>query len=430
MLRAIAVVIGLNLGVKVFAALKDVFVARRFGISTELDGFLLASMLVAFAVNTLAASYGESFLPRYIETRVNEGFPAGRRLFESAMAFSTTGLVLLAVVLALCASPLSVLLGGRFDAASIERTRKLFLLLLPVLAVSGWTSMWQPVLNASGSYRAVAATAILTPASTLLFLAVGGRALGVHCLVLGALAGTLLEVVWLGHRVRKLGLPLLPRWRGYDPGLRRVLVQSVPLVAASFLATGSSLVDQAMAASLGPGAVSSLNYGSKVSALAVGLGSLAVSSVIFPEFSRLVADRDRGAIRKAFRAYTWLSLLSAVLPCAALLLFSQPLVRLLFERGAFIPTDTLLVAHIQQLYLLQVPFHISGLVGVRLLNALGRNHLLTGLAVASLLINAIGNLVLMRWLGVAGIALSTSLLFAAMFGLILFAVRRELKRIA
>jgi putative peptidoglycan lipid II flippase len=101
-------------------------------------------------------------------------------------------------------------------------------------------------------------------------------------------------------------------------------------------------------------------------------------------------------------------------------------VRLVFQRGAFQAEDTLLVARIQQMYLLQVPFFVLGILGVRMLVALSKNHLLTIMAVVNLIVNVVGNLVFMRWFGVSGIALSTSVVYMVSMSMILILVARNL----
>jgi putative peptidoglycan lipid II flippase len=105
---------------------------------------------------------------------------------------------------------------------------------------------------------------------------------------------------------------------------------------------------------------------------------------------------------------------------------SEWIIRIAFQRGAFKPEDTALVSFIQQMYLLQVPFLVIGLLGVRLLVAMSRNHLLTFMSVVNLVVNVVGNLIFMRWFGAAGIALSTSVVYVVSMTMILVLVNRSL----
>jgi putative peptidoglycan lipid II flippase len=94
------------------------------------------------------------------------------------------------------------------------------------------------------------------------------------------------------------------------------------------------------------------------------------------------------------------------------MILSKPLVTLLFQRGAFTSADTDLVSRVQICYLIQVPFYILSMLFVRFLSAAKRNDVLMYGAVISLVLDVILNLLLMRRWGVAGIAMSTSCVYA------------------
>jgi putative peptidoglycan lipid II flippase len=91
--------------------------------------------------------------------------------------------------------------------------------------------------------------------------------------------------------------------------------------------------------------------------------------------------------------------------------FSKPLVRVLYQRGAFTVADTELVSKVQICYLIQIPFYLWGLLFVKFLSAARRNDLLMFGAAVSLVFDQILNFTFMRFWGVAGIALSTSVVY-------------------
>ena len=97
------------------------------------------------------------------------------------------------------------------------------------------------------------------------------------------------------------------------------------------------------------------------------------------------------------------------LPLALLLfLFSEPLVDLVFRRGAFTANDVHRVAQVQAFYALQMPSYIAGIIIVRLVSALQANRVLLWVSSINVVINIALNYLLMHWMGVAGIALSTA----------------------
>ncbi len=84
---------------------------------------------------------------------------------------------------------------------------------------------------------------------------------------------------------------------------------------------------------------------------------------------------------------------------------------LLFERGNFTPKDTDVVASIQSMFLLQIPFYTLTILFVRMISSLQANQVLLWGTAISFLVNVTLNYVLMQPMGVAGIALSTSIVY-------------------
>jgi putative peptidoglycan lipid II flippase len=123
-----------------------------------------------------------------------------------------------------------------------------------------------------------------------------------------------------------------------------------------------------------------------------------------------------------------LILITTVILTGILVVCAQPMVRILFERGSFTAKDTHVVSLVTAFFVLQIPFYVAGILGVRLLNALGMSRSILLICAANLVVNVLGNLLLMRRLGVAGIALTTSLVYLVSGAQVFFVIRRELNR--
>jgi putative peptidoglycan lipid II flippase len=145
-------------------------------------------------------------------------------------------------------------------------------------------------------------------------------------------------------------------------------------------------------------------------------------------FSKLVAARDWAAIRHTYRRYALLIVAASVPLVVLIVVFSEPIVRLLYERGAFTPQDTLLVSRIQAAYALQIPFYLLGTITARLISAYRMQTAFFWLAGINFAVNVAFNLLFSRWFGVAGIALSTSLVSLASFAVMFALVYRRMAR--
>jgi putative peptidoglycan lipid II flippase len=365
----------------------------------------------SFAISVLGGTFSSAFVPAYVQMREREGPAAADKLFSHVLAFNFVILIAVAVLLALAAPYVLAVIASGFSPDKLALTHTLFIVLLPCLIVSAVAKMWGAVLNAGERFALASVSAIMVPICAISFLVLGGEKWGIFALAAGTIAGFLGEAALLGWSLRRHGLTIAPRWPSKDVALQKVMRQYLPVIGGAFLMTGAGVVDQAMAAALAPGSVSALAYGSKVVTSIIGIGTAGLSTAVLPHFSRMAALQNWQGIRHTLNTYLRLILLVTIPLTLLLILISEPLAGLIFERGAFTAADTKLVGRVQACYLLQLPFNALGLLGVRLLNALHRNEVLMFISGVNLLVNIVGNYVLMQFMGVAGISLSTSLVY-------------------
>jgi putative peptidoglycan lipid II flippase len=425
--RAALVIGSLTLGVKLASLAKEVTVAASFGTADALDAFLIAFLLPSYVINVVGGSLNAALVPGYVQVRDAEGPAAAQRLFAGAVTVSGALLLLATALLAALGPFVLPALASGFAPEKLLLTERLFYLLLPAVAVSGLATNWESVLNAGERFGLTAFAPLMVPLTTMAMLLASGAAWGVYALVLGTVGGTVLQLTLLGWALRRQGLSLWPRWHGLDPALRRVIGQYLPMTVASALMSSTLLVDQSIAAMLDPGSVSVLGYGNKLIAPVLGIGTMALGTAVLPYFSTMVAARDWDGLRHTLKTYARLVLLVTVPATAALFVLSGPLVHVLFRHGRFTDADALAVSQVQAMYALQLPFYSLGILFVRLISALRGNHILLMGTVISFVLNVVLDLVLLRLFGVAGIALSTTLVYVASCAFLGLMLRRRLQ---
>lgn len=415
--------------VKMATAAKEVAVAYQFGAGDALDTFLIALLLPQFAMNVVSGSLNAAFIPTYTQVREHEGQAEAQRLFSSVMVWSAGLLIAGSVVLALMAPYILRVVGSGFADEKLALATSLYYILLPCLLLSGVATTWGAILNAHERFAFPSAIPIMSSVVTVLMVVFVAGRWGIYALAIATVGGLLLETALLGWWLGRRGFTLIPRWYGTTPALNRVWRQYMPMAAGAFLMGSTSLVGQSMAAMLSPGSVSILSYGSKITMLLLGVASVAVSTAVLPYFSRMVTAQDWRGVQHTLATYARLILL-ITLPLTLLLIYcSEPLVRLVFQRGAFTEADTHLVAGVQSLYLLQVPLCVLGILAVRLISALHANRILMWGAMINLPLSIVLNYVFMQWLGVAGIALAESLMYLASTSFLLIMTLRLMRSI-
>jgi putative peptidoglycan lipid II flippase len=229
---------------------------------------------------------------------------------------------------------------------------------------------------------------------------------GLDPLLWGTGAGIALQLLALNIVLARYGHWRLPRLGFTSPLWATVSGGLLLIIGSQAIGSFAAVADQLFASALGQGNVSSLSYANRLLALVVGMLALAISRATLPAFSEVHA-RTPGQLHRT--AVRWATGLFAVCLVAIVpsWLLAPSIVQLMFERGAFTATQTAQVSTIFQWSLLQVPFYAFGLVVVSALSSQGR---LRGVALTGILnlpLKLVLNALLVPWLGVNGIVIST-----------------------
>ncbi len=410
-LAASGLLLLLTLVCKAAAAVRDVVTAYWFGTGDDLDALLIALTIPTFAIMALGRAAGSALLPTFTQVREESAPALADRLLRETTFWFLALLVVASIVMVFSSNVLIDLICPGFEPAKRILARDLMLILVPVVVLSGLTSLWNSVLNCGQRFAATGLAPILIPISVIAAMLLFGNTWGIRSLAIGVLVGTLAETVTIGWLLHRAGHRLFPELNRPSPEVMQVLRQYLPLVFAAALMSSTTLVDNAMASQLGSGSVATLGYGHKLVALAISLPAMSLSRAVFPYFAQQVATHNWTAVRDTLAKFSWGVLLAMVPMTLVLLCFSYPLTSLVFERGAFRPENTDAVAWVQVMYALQIPFYTLSILYVRLVSSMRLNYLLTICTVISVVLNVVLNYVLMQRMGVAGIALSTSLVY-------------------
>jgi len=408
-LRAALSVGSIGIVVKLAATAKEIAVAGVYGRSDAMDAFLAAALLPGLLVNLISESMNQALVPTLIRVEQQQGHDRAEQLLSSSMLAMCLFLVAATLAMGVAARGFFPLIAAHFPPAKLDLSIRIFYGLLPVVLVTGIATNCTAVLNTFDRFALPALTPVVIPLAIMAAaLTLGGR-LGIWALVYATLAGSLLHAIAVALMMDFHGYRFRLHWFGMTDAAREVAHQYGSVMLSAVVASGGLLVDQSMAAWLPAGSVSALVYGSRFVSVIIALLAGAVSTAVTPHFSRMIALRDWTGCRHAVRSWVRLTALASVPLAAAMIVASHFIVRVAFQHGAFAPRDTSAVAPVMAMYAIQIPFVVVSRVFYRFIIAMRRSDLALYCGILNLVLDIGLNLVLMRWLGVAGIALATSL---------------------
>lgn len=395
--------------VKFCSILKEILVAWRFGINDDLDAFFMAFIIISFFWNVIFGSLASAFLPVYVKIKENKGIKSAQDFFSHTL-FINVILVLIVGLLVLISNFYLPLLTQGFNINKLKLTNQLLWEMFPWLSFSGFALIYTSVLNSLKSFSIPALLNIIIPLLTIIFLIFNAFP-NIHLLTLAMDFGGLIELSILILMLNYHNLLLKPKWKEWNEDLGILLSQSFSMMMNSLIMSSSVIIDQSMTAKLGSGSVTALNYGNKLTALPLTLIVTPLNVSVFPYLSEMVAKQNWIEAKNCIKKYLK-GIFILTIPLIILLInFSELLVKILFERGSFSAQDTILVSEIQICYLLQIPFYLASGFLAKYLSALLLNQVLGIVAVINIGLNIILNYWFSSFMGVAGIALSTSVVY-------------------
>ncbi len=427
-LRAVISVGAAGILVKLIATAKEIGVASVYGRSDAMDAFLAAALIPSLLVNLISESMNQALVPTLVRVREQDGRDHAQQLLSSSMLWMCLLLGVVSVFMGFLARGFFPLIASNFSPAKLALSIRLFYGLLPIVLLTGIATNCTAILNTLDRFALPALAPAVISISVLVGALFLGSRFGIWAMVYATLTGSLLHVVIVAWMMEAHGYTFRLRWHGMNEATREVAGQYGPVLLSSVVASGGLLVDQSMAAMLPAGSVSALVYANRFVSVVLTLLAGAVSTAIVPYFSRMIAHRDWAGCRHTVR--TWVGLTALVSTPIAILLIAgaRPLVRIAYEHGHFGPHDTAIVASVLAMYAVQIPFYVTSRVYYRLIVAMRRTDLVLYCGLLNLGLDIVLNLVLMHWLGVAGIALATSLWTVSTFFYLWYWSRKLLAR--
>jgi putative peptidoglycan lipid II flippase len=421
LLRAASTVSLLTLASRITGLVRDQLVAAQFGAGALTDAFNVAFRLPNLLRRLFAeGAFAQAFVPFLAATRASEGDAATQSLID-AVATVLLWALIATCALGIAAAPLLVwlLAAGlaEFDLA-VLMARWMF----PYIACMSLVALSAGILNTWKRFAVPALTPVLLNLSMIAAAWAGVpwfQSLGVQpvlALAGGVMLGGLLQLGVQVPALRRIGR--LPRFglsaaalrRAWQhPGVGRILRQMAPALLGVSVAQISLLINTQIASQLGVGAVSWLFYADRLMEFPTGLLGVALGSVLLPQLALAKGRGDAAAYAELLDWGLRLVLLLA-LPCAvALVLFPAPLIAVLFHYGAFSAADVARTAAALRGY----GVGLLAIVAIKVLapGFYARQDIRTPvrIAIAVLVATQVMNLVLVPWLGPAGLALSISL---------------------
>jgi putative peptidoglycan lipid II flippase len=415
MIRHILTISTGTLASRTLGFVRDALIAALLGAGAIADAFLVAFQFINVTRRSFAeGALNAALIPHYLRVREIEGKVAAAAFAGRVLGSVSLILIGIALVLTLM-MPLviAMLAPGFVGRETLQFAINDARLMMPYFAFVGPSIVMMGVSNAEHRFMLTAFSPVLfnlTMIAVLIVLLIWRHDPLFSATVIAGtvgIAGCLQMLILIQRRPWRDGIAT-PIRISFDPQIRGFLRKGIPGMVANagpqFLIVGGAII-----ASSSPAAVSWLYFANRLIELPLGMVGVAMGTVLVPELTRAIRSDDRDALMQAESRGAELAT-ALVLPAAlGLILLSQPIIRVLFERGAFTPADTIATAQALSILALGLPAHV--LVKALSPGFFAREDTRTPLVatISGVIVAVICGLLLGRSYGASGVAASISL---------------------
>jgi putative peptidoglycan lipid II flippase len=342
---------------------REALMAAALGAGPVADAFYAAFRFPNLFRRLFAeGAFNAAFVPLFAKEIEAGGVEGARRFSEEVMGVLFSLLLVITILMELSMPFLVrtiIAPGFVSDPQKFNMTWSMALVMFPYLMCMSLTAMMSGILNSLHRYFAAAIAPVFL---NVILIGVLGWVLwkgtdpfdAGMMMSWGVLAAGIIQLLIVVIAVRKAGITIGIRKPVLTPAVKRLLVLAAPAAVAGGI-TQINLVIGQMIASSKDGAISVLQYADRVYQLPLGVVGIAVGVVLLPEMARALKSNhmvEAGGIQnRSIEFALFLTMPAAV----ALWTISEPIVRVLYERGAFSADTTAVVSGTLAIFGLGLP---------------------------------------------------------------------------
>ena len=393
---------------------REVVAAGYYGISGPMSAFTIAFQVPNLIRALFAdAALQPAFVPVFTELLGKKAYKEAFRLASTMLLLVTMILGAITALFVLLAPVIMPVFAPGFEGEILDLTVALSQVLFPILVLLGISGIVVGILNSYDRFGAFAISPLFWNLTIILVLVVLEPMFHgqdrIYAYAIAILVGTLVQLLipaWdLRHTPYRFRLSF--DWR--HPGVRRVLLLMLPVTISLGLINFNLLINSFFGSLVSNEAPAAIDKAFRIYQLPQGIFSVAIATVLFPTLARFANAGEIDNLR-ATMANGMRQILFVLVPAAAAILaLSDPMIRLIYQRGEFDPAETAVVATALFWFAFSLPTNGLYLLQTRTFFSLQKPWQATALATIDLVVSALAALALYKPFEVGGIVAGTGI---------------------
>lgn len=391
---------------KLLGMLREMVLAYKYGASYITDAFIISNTLPTVIFSIILSGITRSYIPIYARITNDDD----KKKFNNNVM---TTMILISVVMMLIfllgKGLIVKLLAPGFDVKTYEIALKMTSIILLLLPIKAMFNVLAAYLNSIESFiiLSVCNFIVINIFDILgIYLSSADKIIIIPIVFV---LGELIALVILWVHSHKVGFRFKPYLNLRDSNMHELLRLSLPMGLSLMINQANLVIDRVLASNLAKGNMSALNYANKVQLIIMGLTITIIATVTFPKLNKLFAKNNIKAVLDTISKGLNLTAFLLIPASFGLIIFSQDIIQLLFERGSFGLNSRILTAQALMAYSVGLLFYGYREILIQALSAKKLQKKIFINTIITVSTNVTLNLALVRVYGHIGLALATSL---------------------
>lgn len=395
---------------KIFGFVRESVMAAYIGAGEIKSIYTTAMTIPNVLTGIIVTGILSAYIPIYNKALNEKGEERAKEFTSNLInILMIYGAVAVAIVI-IFAEPLSKLLSPKLSGDSlniaIDFTRIMSLSILAYLSFS----VVRGYLNIKGNFVEQAATGFILNIIIIISTIFSGKIENPYILIIGTLLAQILQFIRFPFVSKKLGYNHKKIIDFKDPYVKSLMIIMLPIIFSSAADQLSILVDNSMASAFfGVASISKIFYAKTMLNFIMGVVTMTVATVSFPEIARLGQAGDTDEMKKSVSSAIITTMLLVIPATFGMMALSSPIIKLAFERNAFTSEDTGIVSSLMVAYGPFIIFTSFLKIFSNAFYSVGDSKTPVKIILVQQAVNIVLNFILIKFFGLNGLAIATAI---------------------
>ncbi len=408
MKKTAIIIMIITIASKFLGFLREITLSYFYGASAISDAYLIALTIPSVIFAFIGTGISTSYIPLYSNIVQEKGVPRADLFTNNIINFVIVICTIVVFLGLIFTVPLVKIFASGFTGDTLELAVFFTRIMLFGIYFTGVIYIFNGYLQIKNNYIVPALIGFPFNLLTIISIALSSN-FNVVYLAIGSLFATASQLILLIPFIYKKGFCYRIILDRHDEYIKKLLLLIIPIIFSVSVGQINVLVDRTLASRIVEGGISALNYANKLNLFVHGIIVISIVTVMYPLISKMAAEKNFAGLKRALsQAISGINLL--VIPATVgAMIFAEPIVRMLFGRGAFDEQAIMLTS-------VALFFYALGMVGIGLREVLSRafyslRDTKTPMynATIAVTLNIVLNIILSRFIGLGGLALATSI---------------------